>query len=371
MPRGGPFSRTMIMNSVDTCSFSSKTDQILSRYRPIAPKPLVEGPTTPENNQQSPFSRNNSYLLARPSRRKRGKSGYLPAKRTKTSHHPAAFSSPCGVASLAKNTQLSLSLQGFGHGFPQFPLPNSGLGSCLEKSVNLITLPFLPYPSPSVPEVARSVPELHGVNIYSQFHDICDLKLKVETPKEMDLLQNLQATDSASSNSGNGNVITPQAVRPVGSSISVEYIQEGPSLKEPFKCVSKKPEEVEAEIELDYLPAVVSDSSNRIRLANSAYMEMVGQPECLWLDSMATCDAQSKGSGSACKRIGGKVMLDLSKFHMPSDGFACRVRIEWGSNEVKNSINAQCDVVKLSCESKDYVFTWRFHTRECSTNFKA
>ncbi|KAF5191340.1 Amino-acid acetyltransferase [Thalictrum thalictroides] len=373
MKRGGggiqketPLEAMIMMNSsmnLYSSSSTSKTDQILSRYRPIAPKPVVEGPPTPENTQQCPFSK---YLLTRPSRnRKRGRSSCLPSKRAKT-NHSAAFSSPCGVASLAKNTQLGLSLQGYGHGFPsQFPIPNLELGSCLEKPVNLVTLPFLPYPSSSVPEVPKSVPDMHGINMYSQFQDMLDLNSKSAIPQEMDLLQNLHPSDSATLTCGNGNVIAPQAVRPVGSNISVKCILEDPSSNS-APCVLKKPKEVEADIELDTLPTVVSDSSNRVRLANSAYMEMVGQPECLWLNSMANIDGQERSS--VCKRIGGKVMLDLVDSRMPvfSDSFKCRARIEWGSNEEKSSINVHCDVVKLSCESKNYFFTWRFHTKELS-----
>ncbi|PIA29372.1 hypothetical protein AQUCO_06000028v1 [Aquilegia coerulea] len=353
------------MNVYSSSSTSSKTDQILSRYRPIAPKPVVEGPPTPENTQQSPFSK---YLLTRPSRnRKRGKSGCLPSKRARTTQS-AAFSTPCGVASLAKNTQLGLSLQGYGHGFPsQLPIPSFDLSSSLEKPVNLVTLPFLPYPSSSVPEVPKTVPQMHGINMYSQLQDVPDLNSNSAIPQEMDLLLNLHPSNSATLNCGNGKVITPQAVRPVGSSITVECIQEDHNSNS-ASSVLKTPKDVEAEIELDALPAVVSDSRNRVRLANSAYMEMVGQPECLWLNSMANFDGQARSS--ACKRIGGKVMLDLADSQIPvfPDAFKCKARIEWGSNEEKSSINVHCDVVKLSCESKNHLFTWRFHTKECKFN---
>ncbi|KAL5706737.1 hypothetical protein ACHQM5_024865 [Ranunculus cassubicifolius] len=304
--------------TASSSSYNSKTDAILSRYRPIAPKPpLVEGPPTPENTQQSPFSKNNpSYIVPKPCRnRKRGsKSGYLPSKKAKTP------------------PQLGL----FSHGFP--PLAARG-----EKALTLVTLPYLPYPS-------------------SSSH-------KSQVPQEMDLLQCLlHATEIAPpppshtfKSFGNGgiaaNVISPQAIRPVGSSISVECIQENPKCDSPTNCVLKRAEEVEAEIELDKLPTIVSDSSNRVRLANSAYMEMVGQPECMWLDSM----------NGACKRIGGKVMLEFTDSVIPVssyDGFTCRVKIEWGTSaQGKSSVTAHCDVMKLSCQSKDYLFTWRFHTK--------
>ena len=48
----------------------------------------------------------------------------------------------------------------------------------------------------------------------------------------------------------------------------------------------KKSEEVEEEVDSEALPGVISDSNNKVRLANSAYKKMVGQPKCPWLDSM-------------------------------------------------------------------------------------
>jgi hypothetical protein len=185
---------------------------------------------------------------------------------------------------------------------------------------------------------------------------VIDLNILAEIPEEDDLLQQLQAPPTTGSIN---NVIAPQPIRPVGSSISVGSINEDRSLT---PAVQKKPEEVEEEVESEALPAVISDSNNKVRMANSAYKEMVGQPECSWLDSMVA---------SSSKRISGEVMLHLSDSSVPvssSNGFSCWVRIEWGSEGKKSSINAFCDVIRLSCESKNYLFTWRFHThtREAS-----
>ncbi|KAK1561992.1 hypothetical protein Q3G72_004561 [Acer saccharum] len=61
-------------------------------------------------------------------------------------------------------------------------------------------------------------------------------------PEEKDLLLQLQAPSSTTS------VISPQPIRPVGSSITVGCISENTSLN-PAVQVPKKPEEVEEEVE--------------------------------------------------------------------------------------------------------------------------
>lgn len=131
--------------------------------------------------------------------------------------------------------------------------------------------------------------------------------------------------------------------------------------------VRRKPEEVEEEVESEELPAVISDSNNKVRLVNSAYKEMVGQPECSWLELMMMgTGAGDKGSSSCRRRISGEVVLRFSsgeEVPVSLDAFSCWVKIEWGSNPKKSSVKAFCEVNKLSCDSKDYLYTWRFHIR--------
>ncbi|XP_059461316.1 uncharacterized protein LOC132190362 [Corylus avellana] len=314
---------------------TARTAEIMSRYRPIAPKP--EAPTDPSRSstdqspsisqkiRQSPYLRNLwPHLQARPTRtRKRGRSTIsLPSlKRPRT--HILGFSSPFG--------------------FPQIPTPHEAPEQPATPP-GLVTLPLLPCP------ISAPIAANHQAAAAAE-EKVIDLNSAAEIPEEKDLLQQLQAPPPTGG--GINNVIAPQAIRPVGSSISVGSINEDPSLT---PAVQKKPEEVEEEVESEALPAVISDSNNKVRMANSAYKEMVGQPECSWLDSMVA---------SSSKRISGEVMLHLSDSSVPvssSNGFSCWVRIEWGSEGKKSSINAFCDVIRLSCESKNYLFTWRFHT---------
>ncbi|XVF39793.1 hypothetical protein PTKIN_Ptkin01aG0060800 [Pterospermum kingtungense] len=361
-----------MIKTLNPYSTTAKTAEIMSRYRPIAPKPEVPANSMNESSamsqkiRQSPYLRNLwPQLQARPTRsRKRGRGALSPPtfKRART-HHVLGLSSPSPVTSPAKN----LSFQGISHGIPpQLSLPNfvTSNGGDLESSstppASLVTLPLLPCP-PLVPAVADKTTRAALNSMEPRGREkLIDLNTIAEIPEEKDLLKQLQGTPTTS-------VISPRPIRPVGSSISVKCIKENPSLTSPMQ-VPKKPEEVEEEVESDALPAVISDSNNKVRLANSAYKEMVGQPECPWLDSMIT--GEGRGGGNSCKRICGEVMLHLSDSRVPmkSNGFSCWVRIDWGSEGNKKSIKAFCDVIRLSCQSKDYVFTWRFHThnREAS-----
>lgn len=294
-------------------SNTAKTAEIMSRYRPIAPKPEIpensvnESSSMSQKIRQSPYLRNLwPQLQARPTRtRKRGRSALSPPTLKRPRTHIFGLTAPSPLASQAK----TLSLQGFTHGMiPQLSVsvPNlaatvvtSGRG--LENPTSgLVTLPLLP----CSPAVAKT----HELSCSGGGEKEIDLnRVVVEAPEEKDLVLQLQGPSSPS-------VIAPQPVRPVGSRISVGCINEDASITPPVQ-VPKRPEEVEEEVESESLPAVISDSNNKVRLANSAYKEMVGQPECPWLDSMVT--AEGKTGAHSCKRICGEVMLHLSESRVP------------------------------------------------------
>ncbi|GLU15946.1 hypothetical protein SLE2022_323970 [Rubroshorea leprosula] len=328
----------MIM-TLQPFSNTAKTAEIMSRYRPIAPKPEV--PDKLMNNdkssmsqkiKQSPYLRNLwQQLQARPTRtRKRGFAHGLP--------------------------RLSISV-------PNLAATVTGSGGGLDTTratSSLVTLP-LPPCSPAVPVAKQATaPELNCLESPGEGNKI-DLNRVVELPEEKDLLLQLRGPTLSSS------VIAPQPVRPVGSSISVRCISEDPGLTLHVQF-TERPEEEEEEVESDTLPAVISDSNNKERLANSAYKEIIGQSECPWLNSMVTTDG--KMGRHSRDRISREIMLHLSDSRVPvsSNGFSCWVRIKWRSKGNKHSINTFCDAIKLSCQSRDYLFTGRFHTdcREAS-----
>ncbi|XP_015168594.1 uncharacterized protein [Solanum tuberosum] len=349
-----------MMQTLNPYPSTSKTAEIMARYRPIAPKP--EAPTSPvsednptglpPNIQKSPFLRNVwPQLQARPTRtRKRGRTALGPPsmKRARANYFPAGqFPTYQQVMAASPSYRPNV--------LPQFTLiPNllplkCGLGTSVTTPSNSITLPLMACTTTTLPMLVEknSGEEIRGI----------DLNLAADGPEELDFMPQLQGPKTP----GPG-VITPQPVRPVGSSISIGCIneEEAPEGGGTNKKFMKKPEEVEEEVEAEALPAVISDSNNKVRLTNAAYKEMVGQPECCWLDYMV---------GNACKRIGGEVILEFldssCSVPMSSDGFNCWVKIEWGAAQgKKNSVKAFCNAVKLACQSKDYVFEWRFHTTD-------
>ncbi|KAI3864451.1 hypothetical protein MKW92_008315 [Papaver armeniacum] len=352
-------------------SSSSKLDEIMSRYRPIAPKPILDqtdaaSATTTTGNTSRNLQISNKRV------RKRGRYGLSSSaarKRTKATT-PTQLHGPSST-----NTTTSSS---YGLGFnalffsPPPPPPPHEAPIQIEKQpmMSLVRFPLPSFSTSSIPPLPH---DLHGMSKLNGFTN--STITTIEIPKEMDLLKTLHAGQvspghNINSGCGSGNLIAPQPVRPVGSSISVGCICEDANSSS-TTCVKKQqPEEVEAEVESDTLPVVVSDSRNKVRLANSAFKEMVGQPECAWLDSMG---ANTEKLTSKAKRISGEVMLDLSNSQVPvsSNGFSCNVKVEWGRNGEKSCVCAPCNVMKLSCESKDYLFTWRIHTtdiREVSPN---
>ncbi|XP_010460506.1 PREDICTED: uncharacterized protein LOC104741358 [Camelina sativa] len=335
-----------------------KTAEILSKYRPIAPKPGTprvndDDPSSYMSHKisQSPYLRNLwPQLQAQPTRtRKRGRGGMGPSSLAMKRPKSSCVSSPTSSTTTTTTTQRvigpikTLSFQAFTH----HGLPNlTQVGYALENggSSALVTLPLLQC-SPPLPSKCME-PEIKGKGVI-------DLNNTAEVVQEIDFLKQLQGPITTTTITTSG-VISPQPIRPVCSKINVAYINPltNPS---PLPQTNKKtPSEVEEEVESDELPSVITDSSNRVRVVNSAYKEMMGQPECSWLDSMV------RG-----KRICGEVMIHFCESKIPvmneNNGFSCWVRIEWEREGKEEYMHAFCDVTKLACDSKDYVFTWRFH----------
>ncbi|CAH2034066.1 unnamed protein product [Thlaspi arvense] len=328
-----------------------KTAEILSKYRPIAPKPGTSQANDNDTSSsmshkisQSPYLRNLwPQLQARPTRtRKRGRGGMGPAsplalKRPKSSVSPTTTTTQRVFGPIK-----TLSFQAFPHGLPNL----AQVGYTLENgggSSALVTLPLLQC---SPPPSKCMEPEIKGKGVI-------DLNKTAEVIQERDFLKQLQGPITTSTTTTTSRVIAPQAIRPLCSRINVACINPPTFPSPPSHQISmKSPQEVEEEFESDDLPAIISDSNNRVRLVNSAYKEMMGQPECSWLDSMV------RG-----KRICGDVMIHLCESKIPEDniGFSCWVRIEWGRDGKEEFVHAFCDVMRLACDSKDYVFTWRFH----------
>ncbi|CAA0815997.1 Unknown protein [Striga hermonthica] len=276
-----------------------RTAEIMSRYRPIAPKPDTSNPNpAADGDQKSPYLRTVwAHLQSRPTRtRKRG--------------HAAAFSS-------VKRSRALL-VQPLAADLSFVPV-----GCCLDSAVTLLA-------------------------------DSVELPLLRREEREIDL--NLMAAEEEEPDIPVGPaVVSPKPIRPVGSRVVVESISGDPRRF----AAAKDADEVEEMVEAERAPAIVSDSRDRVRMCNAAYRELVGQPECGWLDC---------AGGGACRRIGGGIWLRFagSEVEKREHGFSGQVRIEWESGEgVKNKyVRALCEGLKLECAAKDYQFMWRFYLIE-------
>ncbi|CAL5072041.1 unnamed protein product [Urochloa decumbens] len=308
-----------------------KANEILARFRPIAPRPALAAAAAASPVAQAAAegvvaaNRVLCQLQSRPCRaRKRGRPTVVPVSPKSLPAQPAVkrrrAAAPYPPLRCAAATDAVVATATRAHVSVVVP-PGS---ACL--------------PLASLPAAATVVSE--------------DLEVKVpeerDVPVERDLLRKLLEP----------KVISPRAVRPVCSTIHVDCIHRaGATTCAAATAVSKTAAEVEAELEADALPAVVSDSSNRVRLVNDAYKEMVGQPECPWLDAVA----------AASRRISGEVVLaaaDPASLPEPHGVFTCTARIEWEYGGRCTSILAPCDVSRLQCESRDYLFAWRFRAAD-------
>lgn len=350
-------------------SDQAKQAEIMARYRPIAPKPAPASALT----EESPRINESEYLRAmwpqlqaRPTRtRKRGRTAFSPPPSSlfKRYTRPFPFNFPPPPAQQPpppppnfRSLVSTICVQGV----PCYPSlhhfqTSTSILSQLTHQIkppspqNLVTLSLLP----CTPE-HRSCMDSRD----QELERIIDLNkmAPTEVPEERNLILQLQVPYPSS------NLVTPQAIRPVGSIITVSSISEKPTGNgDPLQLQLQPPKsrkQVLDELEAEKNPAIITDSNNKVKMANSAYKEMVGQPECLWLDSMAADDA--------CKRICGTVGLHfIDREVIPSldsNGFTCWANIEWSVDGVKNSITAFCQGIRLVCEVKDYLFLWKFHT---------
>lgn len=364
-----------MLHSVDV----AKTHEIMARFRPIAPKPAMP-PQTPLHDVPSGLHQHQHHhhhqpcamsaaaaaalqLRGRACRaRKRGRPGLVPlpmAKRQKPFYPLLPSTATDAIATttsaahrhpplVPNGTQTAAGVQ-FG-----LRVPGSG-SSGLASGFSL---------APCSAAISQKLAKSSGDHLTLSLLPCSPPEVKRDVPVEQDLLQKLQEP----------KVIAPTPVRPVASTITVLSITPDATAVPPSP-IPPKPEVVEEEVESETLPAVVSDSRNRVRLANSAYKEMVGQPECPWLDSIGS-DVHGMKVRLAMKperpqRIAGAVRLDVAESAMPNSasGFSCQVKIEWACNGRKNYINAPCTVSRLYCESRDYLFTWRFHTNEAYVTY--
>uniref|UniRef100_A0A0D9X0X4 DUF7950 domain-containing protein n=1 Tax=Leersia perrieri TaxID=77586 RepID=A0A0D9X0X4_9ORYZ len=309
------------MAMVQQVDMAVKANEILARFRPIAPKPVLPPVAASGSDSGAAAAANTNRVLcqlqSRPCRaRKRGRPSVMPP-----------VSPPATAAAKRKRAAPPV------YPVPVAPLRCAAAATTTRPGVSVVVVPGSADPSLSPTVVVDDDDEEEGNGGGGGGLVERDLLRKLLEPK----------------------VISPRAVRPVGSTIHVESVHAA-AADAADAAVAKTAEEVEAELESDDLPAVVSDSGNRVRLVNDAYKRMVGQPECPWLDAVAAT--------AASRRISGEVALVVAEPPPPETctGFSCSAKIAWERDGKWSSVRAPCDVTPLQCESRDYAFVWRFRT---------
>ncbi|KQK15487.1 uncharacterized protein LOC100841082 [Brachypodium distachyon] len=316
------------MALVQPADMAVKANEILARFRPIAPKPPSAMPTQqPIGGAGAGTSRVLSHLQARP---------YRARKRGRPSVAPPVPPPPHAAAARRKRTAVV-----------PYPAPPLGCAAPTDAVVSTAMragsacLSLAPASAGNLTRLSTEMPA-------PEEDDNRDV------PVERDLLRKLLEP----------KVISPRAVRPLGSTVHIlepVCAVAGTNNDNTYAASSKTAQEVEAALEADALPALVSDSSNRVRLVNDAYKKMVGAPECAWLSALAAAAASRRISGEVALVVPAAAMMPESQ----NGGFSCAAKIEWElRGGERASVHAACDVTRLHCEARDYLFAWRLRTAD-------
>ncbi|KAH8947857.1 hypothetical protein BDL97_11G065700 [Sphagnum fallax] len=153
-------------------------------------------------------------------------------------------------------------------------------------------------------------------------------------------------------------VIAPQPIRAVGSTIFLECITKVNQLASPMLGTV---EAFQDQLEKLLLPTVITDLRHRVRWVNTAYKQMVGQPEFAWLSS--TVGGNSEPEAPSQTRLAGDVSLVCAGEQPPVDAaeFSCQVRIQWTKGGGENSsLACPVDVIRLDEDSSGPLFVWKF-----------
>lgn len=281
-----------------------KTNEIMARFRPIAPKPTLAPPHGAEV----------SGVLSLQSRsRKRGRQDHVPAAAL------AEDKRQRGSSSYPPPTETSAQ-----HMPVDFPRSD-------EHLLRLTIAGSRSSPWTPSPEVAAAAAR--------------------RFPVERNLLRKLQEP----------KVIVPRPARPVRTTICVDTSSVTGDNSAKLAVCRMTAAQVVAELEHDVLPAVVSGSGNRVRLMNDAYKALVGQPVCPWLDSLPGAGLSSRINGEVVLDV--RRFTSTEPVRAGEGGaFSCNSRISWERDGTLASVAVPCDVMRLDCNPGDYLFVWRFDT---------
>lgn len=174
---------------------------------------------------------------------------------------------------------------------------------------------------------------------------------------------------SPSNNNNNNNlldgpqakVIAPQAVRPVGSTITLQTVVRS----DPHVAAQTESfESVQERLERGDMPSMITDSRDRVRWVNSAYKRMVGQPKCSWLASTVNNGCGGDEESPAQVRLAGDVSLICDGAQLPAEAgaFQCWVRIQWSHQGEHSAMSVPAGVVRLDdgTPGGSSLYAWAF-----------
>jgi hypothetical protein len=165
----------------------------------------------------------------------------------------------------------------------------------------------------------------------------------------------------------NKDIITPRTTCPLHTTIYIDSSSIAGPRSAAVAMSRKMVREVEAMVEDDMCPAIVSDACDHVLLVNDAYKAMVGQPVCVWLDTLP--------GTSVSRQINGDVVLNVQAFSpgspLPNDSsaFPCTARISWKLDDTIAYLTVPCTVERLISNSNNYHNIGRFDSTRASIIF--
>ncbi|KAA8540709.1 hypothetical protein F0562_024372 [Nyssa sinensis] len=276
----------------------SKVDRIMLRFRPIAPKPASSGSVS----GRSPPENNDVHV-----RTGRGKRRYV---RDSNNNNKRCY-----------NRKRKAS-------------PPSG-GS-ISGGETVVTLPLLPETPDGKETPARGSPNDH--------FDLTGAKKQVQNvPIWLDFTNQTVNDNHVSPAVGQVSVgldrtvvMMPQAVRLVGSIVTVECVTDTWVDGNGLGCTD---EERKRNLEMDTCPGFISDGLNRVGWTNGAYREMVvgrDREVVVWL-----------------------VMKEKVPVPVIHPAFSCRVRMQYTCGKERSSLTLPCDVWRMDGGG----FAWRLDVK--------
>lgn len=284
---------------------TSKMDQIMLRFRPIAPKPPAasggsgsgSGSSTPENS--------NNELSVKSGRGKRKYVRYNSKRCNKKRKD-----SPEAKSAKTEKTEKK----------------RDGVSS--ESVAAVTTLSLLPETPEQRENPVRSV---QNTPIWLNFDNNT-----VNSERNYNMSCYKLDRTAAEAEAANTVVVPPQAVKIVGSCVTVECVTDTWVDGNGLGCTDM---EKVRNLEMDTCPGFISDGLNRVTWMNGAYKSMVGRD----------------GGG-------GEMMVWLvvrEKVPVMYPAFTCRVRLQYTCMKEKSSITLPCDVWRMDGGG----FAWRLDVK--------